>query len=172
MYEFHDGGKFVVPCSLVPAGTCRKQNQRRAHSLAARGYDVFGNLSDKDYLRMQTGSHDGIDGTHVGGNRGIQAGNIHGRFCRQGKGAMLGGATGIVNAVRYPAIRCVETTADIPRHASGTRSAISAGSVRGDFPYTGISRAAHLHLDFPALLPTFSPLTEILATQIALADQP
>ncbi len=66
----------------------RKQQDHRTQPLAARADDVFADLLDQGDFRRQAAPDDGIDGAHVGSDRG-----------KQGSGGRLGqdGITGSQN---------------------------------------------------------------------------
>jgi hypothetical protein len=103
MDEFDHRREFVMANTGIAAGTGGKQHQCRAHALAAGGNDVLRDLAHQYHIRMQSLTNDGVHGVHVGGNRGVQAGDVHGGFevC-WAKGAMLGGS-------QTPSTRCRES---------------------------------------------------------------
>jgi hypothetical protein len=78
MDEFDHRRKLVMANTGIAAGTCGKKYQRRPHAFAAGGNDVLRDLANQHHVRMQSGTNDLIHGVHVGGNRGIQTGDVHG----------------------------------------------------------------------------------------------
>ncbi|MNL39111.1 hypothetical protein D3C87_1613700 [compost metagenome] len=86
--ELHHRGEFVMAMAVVAERARRKQQDDWTQPFAASTDDVFADLLDQGHFRGQAAPDDGIDGAHVGSDRG-----------KQGSGGRLGqdGITGSQN---------------------------------------------------------------------------
>jgi len=69
----------VVAMAFIAERARGQQQDDRAQALAARADDVFADLFDQRYLRRQASADNGVNGAHVGSDRG-----------KQGSGGRLG----------------------------------------------------------------------------------
>jgi len=143
--------QLVVTRSRIAAGAGRQQHHRRPHAFAAGRNNVLSHLAHQYNLRVKATANHRVDGIHVGGNRGVQACNIHGGHCRQGKGAMLGGASSAVNAGGKVKLHCVHSAPVPGKHGTGdSRPGVGQRISR----ILMLPAQSHLPFDFPVILPT------------------
>jgi hypothetical protein len=109
---------------------------------------------------MQPDPDDGVNRVHIGINRGIQAGEVHGEFGYWYKGAMLGGTSVRVNAesiVSAPFHRFRRPTSSLPQSSARCDPVDdihnSVAQRRCElFPYTLHLSEKPVAVDFPVLL--------------------